>query len=42
MSDGLKYGGEKRKCVVDDGVEERLRKGGLWDEVKDRLDRWGL
>lgn len=37
ITHALKYAGERRKSVLDEIVEESLRKAALWDEVKDRL-----
>ncbi|MCC2636952.1 MAG: phosphate transporter ATP-binding protein [Moraxellaceae bacterium] len=34
---GLRLGGENRKRVLDDIIENSLRGAALWDEVKDRL-----
>jgi len=34
---GLRIGGENRKPVLDQSVEESLHGAALWDEVKDRL-----
>ncbi len=34
---GLRVRGEKSKKVIDDKVEEALKGGALWNEVKDRL-----
>ena len=34
---GLRVRGEKNKRMVDDKVEEALKGGALWNEVKDRL-----
>ena len=39
---GLRLGGERRKSVLDQAVEEALRSAALWDEVKDRLQESGL
>lgn len=35
------HGLAKRKAELDDIVESSLRRAGLWDEVKDRLDKPG-
>jgi phosphate transport system ATP-binding protein len=35
---GLRVRGEKNKNVIADKVEEALKGGALWDEVKDRLN----
>ena len=35
---GLQIQGVKSKKVIEDTVEESLRKAALWDEVKDRLN----
>jgi phosphate transport system ATP-binding protein len=35
---GLRVRGVKQRSVLDEKVEEALRGGALWDEVKDRLD----
>ncbi|MGJ0169693.1 phosphate ABC transporter ATP-binding protein PstB [Bacillus paralicheniformis] len=37
ITHALKYAGERRKSVLNEIVEESLRKAALWDEVKDRL-----
>ncbi|NTU25087.1 phosphate ABC transporter ATP-binding protein [Bacillus tequilensis] len=37
ITHALKYAGERNKAVLDEIVEESLRKAALWDEVKDRL-----
>ncbi|MGB7991521.1 MAG: ATP-binding cassette domain-containing protein, partial [Candidatus Methylophosphatis roskildensis] len=34
---GLRVRGETKKRVLDDKVEQALRGGAIWDEVKDRL-----
>ncbi len=34
---GLRVDGESRKAVLDEVVEESLKRSALWDEVKDRL-----
>jgi phosphate transport system ATP-binding protein len=39
---GLRIGGERRKPVVVQRVEESLRAAALWEEVKDRLDTSAL
>ncbi|NIR30517.1 MAG: phosphate ABC transporter ATP-binding protein [Gammaproteobacteria bacterium] len=36
---GLRVRGVRRRSVIDDAVEQALRRAFLWDEVKDRLDR---
>ncbi len=38
---GLKLNGVKKKAVLDEAAERSLRGAGLWDEVKDRLNRPG-
>jgi phosphate transport system ATP-binding protein len=38
---GLRLNGVRKKSHVDGIVEQSLRRAGLWDEVKDRLDRPG-
>lgn len=38
----LRYYGMKQKKVLDEVVEESLRKAALWDEVKDRLHESAL
>jgi phosphate transport system ATP-binding protein len=38
---GLRLGDGRRPRNVDDLVERALRQAGLWDEVKDRLDKAG-
>jgi len=38
---GLRVRGVRRRSVVDDAVEQALRRAFLWDEVKDRLERSG-
>ena len=35
------HGMAKNKAELDDIVEDALRKGAIWDEVKDRLDSVG-
>lgn len=35
---GLRVAGENRKSVLDDVVEQSLRRAALWDEVRDRLN----
>jgi phosphate transport system ATP-binding protein len=39
---GLRIGGEKKKDVLEQRVEESLKSAALWDEVKDRLDSSAL
>lgn len=39
---GLRVQGVKNKAVLDQAVEESLRKSALWSEVKDRLDSSAL
>lgn len=39
---GLKVQGIKRKPVLDEAVEESLRKAALWQEVKDKLNESAL
>jgi phosphate transport system ATP-binding protein len=34
---GLRFGGAKRKGLLDESAESALKAAGLWDEVKDRL-----
>ncbi|MFN0152562.1 MAG: phosphate ABC transporter ATP-binding protein PstB [bacterium] len=36
------YGGKNAKRSLEELVERSLRQAGLWDEVKDRLDKGGL
>ncbi|PAD22219.1 phosphate ABC transporter ATP-binding protein [Terribacillus saccharophilus] len=42
ITHALKYNGQKNKKVLDEIVEESLRKAALWDEVKDRLHQSAL
>ncbi|WOO42247.1 phosphate ABC transporter ATP-binding protein PstB [Rubellicoccus peritrichatus] len=35
---GLRVSGENRKSILDDVVEQSLRRAALWDEVRDRLN----
>jgi phosphate transport system ATP-binding protein len=42
ITHALKYNGQKNKQVLDQIVEESLRKAALWDEVKDRLHQSAL
>ncbi len=39
MTYGIKLKGLKNRKLIDYNVEKKLREVGLWDEVKDRLDR---
>jgi phosphate transport system ATP-binding protein len=39
---GLRVRGETRKRVIDERVEQALREGAIWDEVKDRLHEVAL
>lgn len=39
---GLRCAGEKSKKVLDEKVEEALKKAALWDEVKDNLGKSAL
>ncbi len=39
---GLRIQGLKSRHLLDEAVEKALRRAGLWDEVKDRLDANGL
>ncbi len=39
---GLRVRGVRRRSMIDDHVEHALQQAGLWDEVKDRLDKSGL
>jgi phosphate transport system ATP-binding protein len=39
---GLRLNGRQTKSALADTVEKALRGAGLWDEVKDRLDRPGM
>jgi len=39
---GLRIGGIRDKRVLDDVVEQSLRRAAIWDEVKDRLDASAL
>ena len=46
MYDNVAYGPRihgmaKNKAELDDIVEDALRRGAIWDEVKDRLDSVG-
>jgi phosphate transport system ATP-binding protein len=41
VSAGLRLNGMRRKSELEETVEQSLRNAGLWDEVKDRLDRPG-
>ncbi|HEX5267880.1 MAG TPA: phosphate ABC transporter ATP-binding protein PstB [Acidimicrobiales bacterium] len=41
VSAGLRLNGARKKSDLDGTVEQSLRHAGLWDEVKDRLDRPG-
>jgi phosphate transport system ATP-binding protein len=38
---GLRLNGVKKRAVLDEAAERSLRGAGLWDEVKDRLNRPG-
>ncbi|QUR68966.1 phosphate ABC transporter ATP-binding protein PstB [Mycobacterium spongiae] len=38
---GLRLQGVRNRKVLDETVEQSLRRANLWDEVKDRLDRAG-
>lgn len=42
ITHALKFAGIKKKSLLDDIVEESLRKAALWDEVKDRLHKSAL
>ena len=42
ITHALKFAGIRKKSMLDEMVEESLRKAALWDEVKDRLDRSAL
>ncbi len=39
ITHALKFAGIKKKSLLDEIVEESLKKAALWDEVKDRLDK---
>jgi phosphate transport system ATP-binding protein len=39
---GLRVDGEHRRAVLDQAVEESLKRAALWDEVKDRLQTSAL
>jgi phosphate transport system ATP-binding protein len=39
MAYGIKLKGVKDKRLIDYNIEKKLREVGLWDEVKDRLDK---
>jgi phosphate transport system ATP-binding protein len=39
---GLRVRGVRKRSTIDDHVEHALQQAGLWDEVKDRLDKSGL
>jgi phosphate transport system ATP-binding protein len=39
---GLRVRGVRKRSVIDDHVEHALQQAGLWNEVKDRLDKSGL
>ena len=39
---GLKLTGVKKKSLLNETVEESLKKAALWDEVKDKLGRSGV
>jgi phosphate transport system ATP-binding protein len=39
ITHALKFHGLKKKSLLDEAVEESLRKAALWDEVKDRLHK---
>jgi len=41
VSAGLRLVGSRRSRGIDEVIEKSLRGAGLWDEVKDRLDRPG-
>jgi len=41
VASGLRLNGQKKKSVLDAAVERSLRGAGLWDEVRDRLDKPG-
>ncbi len=38
---GLRLNGMRKRAVLDEKVEQSLRRAALWDEVKDRLDKPG-
>lgn len=42
ITHALKFAGIKKKSLLDEIVEESLRKAALWDEVKDRLHKSAL
>lgn len=42
ITHALKFAGLKKKSILDQIVEESLRKAALWDEVKDRLHKSAL
>jgi phosphate transport system ATP-binding protein len=42
ITHALKFNGIKKKSLLDEMVEESLRKAALWDEVKDRLQKSAL
>jgi phosphate transport system ATP-binding protein len=42
VSAGLRLNGRQNKAELAQAVEQALRGAGLWDEVKDRLDRPGV
>lgn len=42
ITHALKFAGIKKKSVLDEMVEESLKKAALWDEVKDRLNKSAL
>ncbi|MEH7303965.1 phosphate ABC transporter ATP-binding protein PstB [Neobacillus drentensis] len=42
ITHALKFSGIKKKSMLDEIVEESLKKAALWDEVKDRLHKSAL
>jgi len=38
---GLRLNGTRKRAILDERVEQSLRRAALWDEVKDRLDKPG-
>lgn len=42
ITHALKFAGIKKKSMLDELVEESLKKAALWDEVKDRLNKSAL
>ncbi len=39
---GMKVNGMRKKALIEERVEQSLRRAALWDEVKDRLDATAL